>query len=127
VSDNTLEGGEGTDLGDALQFGDDVIVFDPARAIEFFYHDCTPEIAAAAAARLAPMSLAAMSAMPRAIAWKSTPSTFVVCTDDRILPVALQQSSAARTGNVVEIGASHSPFLSRPDDVASLLIELSRA
>ena len=34
---------------------------DPARVVEFFYHDCTPEVAAAAAAQLRPMSMAAMA------------------------------------------------------------------
>jgi hypothetical protein len=37
----------------------------------------------------------------------------------------LQQSSAARIGNSVEWPTRHAPFLSRPDLVADLLLELS--
>jgi hypothetical protein len=37
------------------------------------------------------------------------------------------QRSAARVGTVVEMPTSHSPFLSRPELVADLLIELSAA
>ena len=43
------------------------------------------------------------------------------CTDDRAIPVPLQRSSAARVDEVVEMPTSHSPFLSRPDDLARLL------
>ena len=53
------------------------------------------------------------------------PSTYVVCTDDRAIPVALQRSCAARIGDVVELPTSHSPFLSRPDELARLLAGLA--
>jgi pimeloyl-ACP methyl ester carboxylesterase len=71
------------------------------------------------------MSLAAMSGVPRATAWRSKPATYVVCTEDCALPVALQQANAARVGTVIEMPTSHSPFLSRPELVADLLRELS--
>jgi hypothetical protein len=48
-----------------------------------------------------------------------------VCADDRALPVPLQRSNAARIGDSVDWPTSHSPFLSRPDLVAELLIEVS--
>jgi len=53
------------------------------------------------------------------------PATYALCTDDRAVPVALQQSNAARIGTTVEWPTSHSPFLSRPDLVADLLLELN--
>jgi hypothetical protein len=49
-----------------------------------------------------------------------------VCTDDRAIPVALQRSCAQRTGAVVELPTSHSPFLSRPADLADLLAGVAR-
>ncbi len=57
---NTLAGGDETRLGEAVQFDGDTVSVDPARVVEFFYHDCAPDVAAAAAARLRPMSVAAM-------------------------------------------------------------------
>ena len=54
----------------------------------------------------------------RGAAWRERPTTYVVCTDDRALPVPLQRSAAARIGNTIEMATSHSPFLSRPDDLA---------
>src|SRR5207253_1256901 len=58
VMQNELHGGEEMKLGESLQFDGDVLSVDPARAFEFFYHDCAPDVADAAAARLKPMSLA---------------------------------------------------------------------
>jgi pimeloyl-ACP methyl ester carboxylesterase len=75
--------------------------------------------------RLGPQSVAAFSGSPRAIAWRDKPATYVVCSDDRGLPAALQRSAAKRCATSVEWPTSHSPFLSRPDLVAELLIDLS--
>ena len=97
-----------------------------SRAVEFFFHDCSEADAGDAVARLRPMSLAAMGGVPRAIAWRERPATYVVCTDDRALPVALQQSNAKRVANSVELDASHSPFLSQPAATAAILAELAR-
>ncbi|MDQ1519772.1 MAG: hypothetical protein QOI55_845 [Actinomycetota bacterium] len=125
VMQNSLTGGEDIKLGEAMRFDGDLANIDPSRVVEFFFHDCPPDVAASAAARLRPMSMAAMAGTPRAVAWREKPSTYVVCTDDRALPVALQQSNAKRLGAVVEMPTSHSPFLSRPDDLARLLVDLS--
>jgi pimeloyl-ACP methyl ester carboxylesterase len=119
--ENALVGGEDMKLPEALVFDGDMITLEPSRVVEFFFHDCAPAIAAAAAAQLRPMSLAAMAAASRAAAWRDKPSTYVVCTDDRAIPVALQRSAAERAGAVAEIPTSHSPFLSRPDDLARML------
>jgi pimeloyl-ACP methyl ester carboxylesterase len=119
--DNQLTGGDDMKLAEALQLEGEVVNVEPARIVEFFYHDCAPEVAAAAAARLRPMSMAAMAGTAREIAWRERPSTYVVCTDDRAIPVSLQRACAQRVGAVVELATSHSPFLSRPDELARLL------
>jgi pimeloyl-ACP methyl ester carboxylesterase len=129
--ENTLEGGDGlNDLIAAIDFGETptgekVITIKPERAVAAFYHDCTPEIASAAVERLRPQSLVALGGKVDAAAWREKPATYVVCTDDRALPVALQRSNAARIGSSIDWPTSHSPFSSRPDLVADLLIELS--
>jgi len=126
VSQNALVGGEAMKLPEALSFAGDVVRFEAEHATQFFYHDCTPADAAAATAQLKPMSMAAMTGTPRAIAWREKPSTYVVCTDDQALPLALQQSAASRCSTVVEMPASHSPFVSQPDLVVDLLLALSQ-
>jgi pimeloyl-ACP methyl ester carboxylesterase len=122
---NALAGGETTDLGDALTFDGDSVSVDPARAVHFFFHDCSDAVAAAARDRLLPMSFAAMTGAAQTAAWREKPSTYVVCTDDHALPVALQRSGAARVDHVIDLPASHSPFLSRPHDMARILAALA--
>jgi len=126
VQQNSLEGGDDlSDLGAAIVVGDGVYTVDPDRAGAAFYHDCPPEIAAAAIDRLRPQSIASLAGEVDAAAWRTKPATYVVCTDDRALPVALQRSNAERIGESVDWPTSHSPFLSRPELVAGMLIELS--
>ena len=55
-------------------------------------------------------------------------STYVVCTLDGALPCHVQrQRFAPRTHRVVELDAGHSPFLSRPAELAGLLATEARA
>ena len=126
AQDNTLTGGdEPSDLGPAIGFGEGVFTIKPEPGIAAFFHDCAPEVARSAAARLRPQSRAALGGAVEAAAWREKDATYVVCTDDRALPVALQRSNAARIGSSVDWPTSHSPFLSRPDLVAGLLAEIS--
>ena len=50
-----------------------------------------------------------------------------MCTDDRAIVAGFQRAMAtARATTVVELPTSHSPFFSRPEAVAELLIDLAR-
>jgi pimeloyl-ACP methyl ester carboxylesterase len=125
AASNELSGGEDVKLGEAMLFDGEMVSFDPERAVEFFFHDCPPHVAAAAVARLRPMSFAALTGVTRHVGWREKPSTYIVCSDDRALPVALQRSSAARVDDILELPTSHSPFLSRPDELARMLAALA--
>jgi NADPH-dependent curcumin reductase CurA len=59
-------------------------------------------------------------------AWKSTPSTHVLCTEDRAIPVEAQRWMAARADEIIEWPTDHSPFLSRPQELAALLVSHHR-
>jgi pimeloyl-ACP methyl ester carboxylesterase len=124
---NELTGGEGSAIVDALRFDGDVVTIDPDHAVDAFYHDCPDDIAGRAVQQLRPQATVSLAGVPRAIAWRERAATYVICTDDRALPPGLQRSCAARIGNVVEMPTSHSPFLARPELVAELLVDLSRA
>jgi pimeloyl-ACP methyl ester carboxylesterase len=126
TQENSLTGGDGpSDLGAAIALADGVLTIDAEQGAAAFYHDCSPEAAGAAIARLRPQSFTALSGKVEAAAWREKPATYVVCTEDRALPVALQRSNAARVGESIDWPTSHSPFLSRPELVADLLVELS--
>jgi pimeloyl-ACP methyl ester carboxylesterase len=130
VVQNAVLGGEAMTLAEGLDFDSAGVVVrvKPERATEFFFHDCAPAAAADATARLRPQSLAAMSGVPRAVAWRDRPTTYIVCTEDRGIPVALQQNFAARSGAaVLELPRSHSPFLSAPAELTEVLAHLASA
>jgi pimeloyl-ACP methyl ester carboxylesterase len=91
------------------------------RTEEVLYADCPAEVAAAAGARLTRQSVAAISTPLSAAAWKTVPSTYVICDEDRAVPPPAQEAMAARAGSVRRLPSSHSPFLSRPDEVAEIV------
>ncbi|RAY15577.1 alpha/beta hydrolase [Actinomadura craniellae] len=94
---------------------------DVRRPEEIFYGDVDPDTAAASVARLAHQSLPALSQPLTKVAWKSIPSTYVVCEKDAAIPVPAQEAMSGRSERVLRMDASHSPFLSRPDALADLL------
>ncbi len=127
VMANDAEGGAGTVLEQAIRFeADGTITVDPELAVEAFYADCDPVAADGFVARLGPEHSAGFGQSPRVVAWRERPSTYVLCTDDRAVLPALQRNLAARCDDVVEIDASHSPFASRPDEIAGILADLAR-
>lgn len=101
---------------------------DASRAREVFYGDCDGETAAAALARLRPMSGAAFGEPAAAAAWHDVPSTYVVCAQDGALPPSLQRERfAPQATETLVWESSHSPFLSRPAELGGLLAERARA
>jgi pimeloyl-ACP methyl ester carboxylesterase len=97
----------------------------PGRPEEIFYNDCSPQDAADAADRLEPQSLEAIKQPVRSVAWRDVPTTYVICDQDNAIPVFAQEYMAKRAGDVRRIDASHSPFLSRPDEVVTVISELA--
>jgi pimeloyl-ACP methyl ester carboxylesterase len=109
-------------LEGAIQVGDDgTVTLDPAVAPAALYHDCAPADVERAVAHLGPQAFASLTAEATHAAWRSVPSTYVVCRDDRAVPASIQRQLAARAETVLEWPTSHSPFLSRPDLVVDLL------
>jgi pimeloyl-ACP methyl ester carboxylesterase len=108
---------------EAVRFDDDgTMSIEPAMAVATFYHDVEPAEADRRAASLRPTTAAVFSDPAATPAWRTTSSTFVVCTDDRAISVDRLEQMASRTGgDIVRWASSHSPFLSRPADVAALL------
>jgi pimeloyl-ACP methyl ester carboxylesterase len=59
------------------------------------------------------------------VAWRTKPSTYVVCANDQAIHPVLQRILARRCVTAVEWPTGHAPFLSRPDLVAGLLADLA--
>jgi pimeloyl-ACP methyl ester carboxylesterase len=94
---------------------------DPLRPFETFYADVRPHTARGAVARLGHQALAAFEQPLTRAAWRSVPSTYVVCERDAAIPVVAQEMMAERAGRVLRMPTSHSPFLSRPAQLAGIL------
>jgi len=95
---------------------------DATRVGELFYGDCDPGVREWAKRMLRAQSSAAMIEPVARPAWRRVASTYVVCTEDKAIPAHVQRSSfAAHADEVIELQASHSPFLSQPEVVADLL------
>lgn len=104
---------------------DGISTLAPDAALACFYQDCDPATAAWAIARLGLQSLASLQQPPDAVAWRTKPSTYVVCANDQAIHPGLQRILARRCVTTVEWPAGHTPFLSRPDLVAALLAGLA--
>jgi pimeloyl-ACP methyl ester carboxylesterase len=100
---------------------------DPGLACDTFYGDCSPAVQQLSLERLRPMPTAPFSEPVPEAAWRTIPSTYVVCTQDEAIPVEWQRDFAARADEVIELEASHSPFLSQPEALTDLLAERAGA
>ncbi len=90
-----------------------------------FYHDVPRALADEAMGReRAHPSAASMAAPWPLAAWPSVPTRFIVCTEDRFFPPAfLHDLARERLGITAdEIRGSHCVSLSRPEELASMLI-----
>jgi pimeloyl-ACP methyl ester carboxylesterase len=102
--------------------------FEAARTL--FYHDCDEATAQWAFARLSPAPpeiLLDPVSVPRF--WSAAlPRTYIICRQDRALPHATALNFAGRLGIAPYlIDGSHSPFLSRPAELAQLLVSSTGA
>lgn len=87
-----------------------------------FAADIPAEQAAFMADSQVPWGVAALGGTISQPAWRSTPSWYLVATDDRMIPPPAQRSMAERAGaTVVEVAGSHSIYVSQPATVAALI------
>ena len=95
-------------------------------AQSLFYHDCDAATARWAFERLTPERAGDTATTPITVPrfWEAElPRSFIVCLQDRAQPRWLADVTARRLGvEPLAIDASHSPFLSRPAELAQLLV-----
>jgi pimeloyl-ACP methyl ester carboxylesterase len=103
---------------------------------EVFYGDVDDATAAAAISLLGPDGPAGIPGEPVVVTesrYGANPHTYVLCLRDKVVPVALQRRFIAeidavsvRPTTVVELDTSHSPFLSRPGELAEVIASVYR-
>ena len=108
-----------------INLGEVLTSFDSHAARGAFYNRCSADDAEWATALLRPMPTSVLSAPPPVSpAWQVLPSTYVVCTDDRILSLSAQEQMAANADSTIRIDSDHSPFLSCPSLLGEVLSEI---
>lgn len=129
--DEDLGDGFDADVGEMLSYlhfeEDGAMTFaDFDGAWKYFYHDCDEATARWAFERLGPEWFGDTTVTPVSVPhfWEADlPRSFIVCEQDRSMPRWLADTVARRLGvTPLAIDASHSPFLSRPRDLAELLV-----
>lgn len=95
-------------------------------AWRYFYHDCDEPTARWAYQRLGPERFGDTTVAPVSVPnfWAADlPRSYIVCEQDRSMPRWLADTVAKRLGvQPLSIDTSHSPFLSRPRELAELLV-----
>jgi pimeloyl-ACP methyl ester carboxylesterase len=92
-------------------------------AIELFYQDCDPETARAAARRLRRQHWRPTQEVTPLRQWPAVQSAYILCADDRAISAGYSRHAARELLHVepLEMPGGHSPFLSRPRELAELL------
>jgi pimeloyl-ACP methyl ester carboxylesterase len=107
-----------------LNHPDGSTTVDPAMAIDSLYADCDPVTAQWATSRLRRHNgINNITPVTRA-SWRAKTSTYVVLTDDNAWPAVEQRKLATQAADRREIRTSHSPFLSRPVELAAMLRDI---
>ncbi len=91
---------------------------------ETFAADVNPEAAAVMAAAQRPYAAAAFAGTPSGPpAWKTLPCWYLLGTEDKAIPPALQRFMAERANaTIVEAPASHVSFVSQPEAATQLIL-----
>ncbi|KAL4795477.1 Alpha/beta hydrolase fold-1 [Aspergillus venezuelensis] len=89
-------------------------------------HDLTPEDQKKWQSELQHTSKAVFSGAQTYEPWHRIPTAYVLCEDDRALPLKFQEMMAAKMGTELayRLKSSHSPFLSMPEKLADILEDL---
>jgi pimeloyl-ACP methyl ester carboxylesterase len=91
-------------------------------AIDAFYADVPRSEAEAAYERLRPQFMSRGGDSFPITSFPNAPSTYIVCSQDRAVSADWGRQTAASVGmDLVEMDSSHSPFLSKPSELADIL------
>jgi pimeloyl-ACP methyl ester carboxylesterase len=96
---------------------------------EAFAADVDPGTAAVMATAQRPYAAAAFAGVPASPpAWKSLPCWYLLGTQDKAIPPALQRFMAERAqATIIEVPASHVSFVSQPDATTQLILQAVEA
>jgi Alpha/beta hydrolase family len=106
-----------------MESGADGLVRLSSAARPFLYHRTSPALADYAMRQARPMASLVPEQPMADPAWTSVPSSYVVCGDDRAVRPEAQRQRAALVATSTELDTDHSPFFSRPRELASFIAD----
>jgi pimeloyl-ACP methyl ester carboxylesterase len=126
ISMNTSMPEAASKLTGAIEVYGAFSTINPGLAHDAFYAHCDPMVSTANIARLCPQPFATFTQSATHAGWRSTPSTYVRCTDDAAIPLLHQDLMAERCSKVESLDTDHSPFGSMPVETAEILAMIAR-
>ena len=108
-------------LSTAMRTDTGMLTVDQSRVRECFYEDSDEKRVAEIVPLLRPMPLGDDFEMRVEPAWRQVPSTYVLCAKDKAIDPGAQRAMAVHAEKVIEWPTDHSPFLTRPQELADLL------
>ena len=106
---------------------DGYLFLDKAKFASSFAADVKPELASFMAESQLPFGVDAAGGVVTTPAWRAKKSWYLVASDDKMIPPAVQRRMATRAGSTVrEIVASHSLYISQPATVARIIEEAAK-
>lgn len=92
--------------------------------VKHFASDLPEEEARIVAATQGPINASAFAATVSNVAWKTKPSWYIVATQDGAIAPDLERSHAKRMkATTTELAASHVPMVSKPKEVAAVIMD----
>jgi pimeloyl-ACP methyl ester carboxylesterase len=106
--------------------GENVWMVGPNTARELFFNDVPDEVTSWAIERLQPQCYDVMNEVTPLTAWPDVQSSVIVCGGDHAInPEWVRSAARDRLGTeAVEIRGGHSPFMSRPRELARIIHSL---
>lgn len=104
--------------------GDGTTSVEPGLAVQTFYADCDPQTAEWATSRLRLHNGVCNATPVRRAAWRETPSTYILLTEDHACPTMVQRQVHKQARATIELEGSHSPFLAKPTVLAEIVARI---
>lgn len=108
---------------------EDRMTVTPIKPEEIFYNDLPEDEARRVSATLKPQSWQVFESKLNHASWQTIPSTYLYCLQDNAIPMPVQELMVNEFAKGYEIrtetiDASHSPFLSKPDETAAIILKV---
>jgi pimeloyl-ACP methyl ester carboxylesterase len=101
---------------------DGFLFLDREKFAASFAADVSPELAAFMADAQVPWGVEAPGGVISEAAWRGKPNSYLVASDDRMIPPPAQRTMAERAGaRIAETAGSHAIYVSQPAAVADLI------